>query len=251
MKTLLALTLALVLPVPASAAGLSLAPDVATPPVGSTVTFDVDIDGAVVGCFSFSVEYDPAVLTYLGASEGPLFSGAPELTYFSDDVDDLGRPQPNDCLLGFGTTVTGPGTVATLSFQVLSEQGTAVTLRDATLRDVDRLPIAGVGDVTAYLNTSTTSSPRDLSAAGLVAAPNPSSSRLSLVLAGPASAARGQVSVYDMAGRLVREIEWPAGQQSIHWDGRDLEGRPVANGIYLARFQSGTRTATTRIVRVR
>ena len=82
-------------------------------------------------------------------------------------------------------------------------------------------------------------------------APNPSSSQLSLVLSGSVSDARGRVSVYDTAGRLVREIEWPAGQQSIQWDGRDLEGRPVANGIYLARFESGTRTATTRLVRVR
>jgi hypothetical protein len=209
------------------------------------------MDASVVGCFSFSVEYDPAVLTYLGASEGPLFGDAPELTFFSDDVDEEGRPQPNDCLLGFGTTVSGPGTVAQISFQVLSAQGTAVSLRNVILRDVDRLPIAGVGDVTTHLNTSSTSSPRSFSATGLVAAPNPSSSQLSLVLSGPANDARGRVSVYDAAGRLVRDMEWPEGQQSIHWDGRDRDGRPVANGIYLARFESGTRTATTRIVRVR
>jgi hypothetical protein len=251
MKCVLVLALGLMLPAPVIGAGLLLVPDTAAPATGNTVTIDVNIDEAVVGCFSFSVEYDPAVLEYLGASEGPLFSGAPELTFFSDDVDDEGRPQPNDCLLGFGTSVAGPGTIAQLSFSVLGEAGTAVTLRDVVLRDVDRLAIAGVADASTYLNTSTTSSPRGLTAGTLVAAPNPSSSTLSLVLSGLPSERRGRASIFDTAGRLVREIEWPASQQRINWDGRDLHGRLVANGIYLARFESGARTATTRIVRVR
>jgi hypothetical protein len=251
MRILCAALLAAVAPAPASTASLVLVPDDEAPGLGATVTIEVNLDATEIGCFSFSVEYDPVILDYLGASEGQLFSESTELTFFSDDVDEQGWPQPNDCLLGFGTAVTGPGTVATLSFLVLSEAATAVTLRNPILRDVDRLPIDGVADVTTFLNTSATSSPRGLRVPDLMAAPNPSSSQMALVLSGSPDADRGRASIFDTAGRLVRELEWPAGQQRIQWDGRDLDGNPVANGVYLARFESSARTATTRIVRIR
>jgi len=251
MKHLAGILLALGLAGPASGSSIAPVPDVVAPAAGTTVTVRVDVGAVEIGCFSFSVEYDPSALTYLGAQEGALFVTAPELTFFSDDVDESGRPQPNDCLLGFGTSVTGPGTIATLRFEVLAAAPTAIALRGVVLRDVDRLPIATGPDPETFLNTSTTSSPVADLQGGLSAWPNPSNTRVSLVLRGPASADAGLVSIFDIAGRRVRELAWPAGAQSLHWDGRDQEGRDVANGVYLARFESGQRHATTRIARVR
>lgn len=251
MRWVAGILVALGLSSPALGAGLGLVPDDAAPGPGATLTIAVDLDATSVGCFSFSVEYDDAVLEYLGASEGALFGNSAELTWFSDDVDALGRPQPNDCVLGFGTSVTGPGTIATLSFQVLTADPTTVTLRDITLRDVDRIEILGVQDTSVFLNATGTGTPAGSFGVGLVPSPNPSSSRVSLVLTGAPAANGGRVSILDVAGRLVRELDWPARTANLEWDGRDREGRPVANGIYLARFVAGPRWATTRIVRVR
>lgn len=241
----------LALPVPASAIVLALVADVPAPGIGTNVTVAVNVDATEMSCFSFSVEYDPAVLEYLGASEGPLMAGVPGLTFFSDDLDAQGRPQPNECLLGFETSVTGPGTVATLSFEVLDALPTLVTLRDPVVRDIDRLPIAGVNDAWTGLHTSSTPTAAWSAGGGLSAHPNPSSSRMSLVLTGNAPDRAGQLCIYDLSGRLVRELDWPAGAQSRGWDGRDREGRTVANGVYHARFDSDSRRVYTRIVRVR
>jgi hypothetical protein len=250
MRLLLALA---ILAAPASGRGalLSLAPDSPNPLPGATLSVAVEIAEAEIGCFSFSIEYDEAVLTYLGASEGSLFADSGELTYFSDDVDDQGRPQPNDCLLGFGTAVTGPGTIAMLEFAVLSDEPTGITLRDPVLRDVDRLPLPGVTEVSAWLNGSATSAPAIRVDDALSASPNPSRGRLSFVLSGRALSSSGMLQVYDVAGRLVRALPWPAGVTHQDWDGTDQAGRPVANGVYHAHLESSYRRASTRIVRVR
>ena len=154
-------TLALALAGPTAARGavLALVPDDLQPVPGSVLSIAVEIADLQVGCFSFSVDYDPAVLGYLGAEEGSLFANAPELTFFSDDFDAQGRPQPNDCILGFGTSVPGPGTIALLRFDVLDDVATTVSVRDAVLRDVDRIPVPDVADVGVEIGVTTTDAP--------------------------------------------------------------------------------------------
>ena len=55
---------------------------------------------------------------------------------------------------------------------------------------------------------------------------------------------RGDVSVYDIRGRVVRELR---GEGSVVWDGRDRSGRDASPGIYFYRVKSGGDTATGRI----
>ena len=46
--------------------------------------------------------------------------------------------------------------------------------------------------------------------------------------------------VYDVSGRLVRELEKgmrSVGANSVRWDGRDESGRPVAGGVYFYRLE--------------
>ncbi|NNE09610.1 MAG: hypothetical protein HKN20_13705, partial [Gemmatimonadetes bacterium] len=67
---------------------------------------------------------------------------------------------------------------------------------------------------------------------------------------------RGHVSleVYDIAGRRVRTLAagaFPAGDHSLDWDGTDENGRPVASGMYFARFASGAALHSSRMVLVR
>ena len=68
--------------------------------------------------------------------------------------------------------------------------------------------------------------------------------------------APGQVdlSVYDLTGRLVREVvsgRQPAGMHKATWDGRGQDGLKAPSGIYFLRLSSPERTKTARIVVIR
>jgi hypothetical protein len=63
---------------------------------------------------------------------------------------------------------------------------------------------------------------------------------------------RGRVTVrlYDVAGRLVRELvhgESAAGLRTQRWDGRDARGRRVAAGVYFVQLAAFERERTRRI----
>ncbi|MBK6898594.1 MAG: T9SS type A sorting domain-containing protein [bacterium] len=69
-----------------------------------------------------------------------------------------------------------------------------------------------------------------------------------------ATAGRATVDVLDLQGRVVRTLfagDLPAGVRALVWDGRDDAGREVASGAYLARLQSGGRTATHKMILAR
>lgn len=95
-----------------------------------------------------------------------------------------------------------------------------------------------------------------LAAAGLtvgVPSPNPTGSwsRLSFDLTRPIAMS---VSVYDVRGRLVRQLlrgTVPLGPHTLAWDGRDEQGRSVAAGIYHYRIQAGEYADTKRVVILR
>ena len=60
------------------------------------------------------------------------------------------------------------------------------------------------------------------------------------VLFGVSKADRVQVRVYDVTGRLVRTLadrDFPAGNHSLVWDGRDDAGTQVARGVYFTQLR--------------
>ncbi len=62
------------------------------------------------------------------------------------------------------------------------------------------------------------------------------------------------VSVYDVSGRLVAEIEdgiLPAGTHALSWNGRTDDGGPVASGIYFVRAQVDDRTLSAKVAILR
>ncbi len=59
-----------------------------------------------------------------------------------------------------------------------------------------------------------------------------------------ASDARVTASVFDVRGRLLRELSGAAG--TIRWDGRDAEGHKLGSGVYLVQLRSGRETVTGR-----
>ena len=69
-----------------------------------------------------------------------------------------------------------------------------------------------------------------------------------------AKSAEVTVSIYTEDGKPVRTLEFgqlPAGvyqsqSRAVYWDGRNAQGEPVANGVYLYTLQAGDDFSTTR-----
>jgi hypothetical protein len=132
----------------------------------------------------------------------------------------------------------------------------------AAFEYIQTYPPGGLGTVldsfTLAPPTATSVGSFDASRARSVAihsvSPNParSSSRIEYEIAerGPV-----QLSVYDAAGRLVREVvdeELDSGLHTARWDGRDRAGRPVAAGVYFAKLvTSRGRTDAVKMIVVR
>lgn len=114
----------------------------------------------------------------------------------------------------------------------------------------------GYGTVTIYPYAQSTGA--EPVAAGLrlrmrAPVPNPFNPRttLSFDLAAPA---RVRIRIYDVAGRLVRQLlddRLPAGRHGTPWDGRGDDGQAVASGAYLARVEAGGAVQTTRLALIR
>lgn len=63
-----------------------------------------------------------------------------------------------------------------------------------------------------------------------------------------------RVTVYDVAGRRVRDLlaaDGAAGAGMIAWDGRDGAGLPAPGGVNFVRLQAGDDIALHRLVRLR
>jgi flagellar hook assembly protein FlgD len=65
-------------------------------------------------------------------------------------------------------------------------------------------------------------------------------------------AARAELTVYDVAGRLVRTLlgnqKIEAGRHQVVWNGKNDSGRTVAPGVYYYRLQAGDCVETKRMM---
>ena len=83
--------------------------------------------------------------------------------------------------------------------------------------------------------------------------PNPfaASTTIAFELAAESNAT---ILVYDLQGRLVKEIlseRMPAGAHSVSWDGRDASGRAATGGVYFYSIQTDRGIEARRMVLVR
>jgi hypothetical protein len=87
----------------------------------------------------------------------------------------------------------------------------------------------------------------------LRAYPCPSAGPVTLVFSSPRDRA-ADASIFDLSGRLVRVLRSSVtapGAQRLEWDGLDLTGHAVANGLYLCRVQTLQGAATERVILAR
>jgi photosystem II stability/assembly factor-like uncharacterized protein len=83
----------------------------------------------------------------------------------------------------------------------------------------------------------------------LPAYPNPTTSAITFPFHLP-QVADVRLDLFDLGGRLVRELVLPhaeAGPHFISWDGLDAHGRPVPSGAYWGRVLSGERASSKAI----
>jgi flagellar hook assembly protein FlgD len=60
-----------------------------------------------------------------------------------------------------------------------------------------------------------------------------------------------KLSIYNLKGQKVKTLsaeEKQAGFHELSWDGNDDYGRPVSNGCYIVRLQSGKQSVNRKLV---
>ena len=86
----------------------------------------------------------------------------------------------------------------------------------------------------------------------LSSSPNPASAQATFAFELPAPG-RGELTVYDAAGRHVRTVtqaDFSAGDHRVAWDARDDAGRRVVEGVYFARLIMDHRVVATRTLAI-
>ncbi|MBZ0266911.1 T9SS type A sorting domain-containing protein, partial [bacterium] len=91
-----------------------------------------------------------------------------------------------------------------------------------------------------------TAAPEVTIARGLAVSPNPFSLRTTITA--PSALPTGSVRIYDIRGRLVRELRGGPGRTAFEWDGKDQRGERAAGGIYLLRAGDGGEVHTAKVV---
>jgi len=91
----------------------------------------------------------------------------------------------------------------------------------------------------------------------ILARPNPSKGAIWLRIRVPEASLKNTESrlrIYDMSGRLVRDLTQvlrQGHQEEVLWDGRDEKGKAVPSGTYLVKLKAGDKEQERKVVVVR
>lgn len=67
-------------------------------------------------------------------------------------------------------------------------------------------------------------------------------------------ATRVVLKVFDVLGQTVATLaddRFPAGSHTLHWNGLDADGQPLATGVYFYQLRTGERNLTRRLLLLR
>jgi len=84
--------------------------------------------------------------------------------------------------------------------------------------------------------------------------PNPATAHASIGYTLPNGWRSARLSVHDVAGRLVRQLDPTTGIRdlvAVDWDGTAGSGEHVASGVYFVRLEVDGAVATQRMVLLR
>ena len=89
-----------------------------------------------------------------------------------------------------------------------------------------------------------------------IANPNPfiNSTEISFILPAGENAEEISLKIFDLSGRLIKTLVEKAyipGYYTTSWDGKDNNGKNVANGIYFYQLEAGNLKATNKLLRLK
>ena len=207
-------------------------------------SYNYEAQGQSSGASRCEVVFDVAASTFftLAGSLSALGTGASSLT--------LDGPSGTLVSLSAGTNQTTPVAEAGSL-----EPGTwtfGVTATGSALADFFVfLQGSASYDLSLVLDTGTgVPAPAAATRGVLLASPNPFRDVTWIRHDGSGSGPIG-LAVFDVRGRVVRELTGDGGSHAIPWDGRNAAGRTVPPGVYFIRWGNGLEIHDLRVVRVR
>jgi hypothetical protein len=200
------------------------------------------------------VSFDAAGLELVGVRQGTLLERASGAVFFKSLEHEKGV-LVDAAIFGTDRVLEGSGEIAVLEFRV--RDGGRPVLDEVVLRDArNRIPGTRTEPVVAQLPVDDDASiarglPTRLELVG--ARPNPFSTSTDISFRIP-SATQVSVSVYDVAGRLIRTLvdrTVEPGEVTVTWDGRSDDGHLTGAGVYFYVFQAQDKRETRKLLRIR
>jgi len=251
------LTLAIFLGLPAKSEGganVSVVPTpLEAPAVGEQLTLHVNITGgkAIAG-YQVTVAFDPDALRYVSGSNAGYL---PAAAYAVPPLAAAGSVTLVAASLKGAAPVDGDGTLATVTFEVVSAKAFGIQLTEVLLSDVNATALA-VSYTAARGNRTDLPTALQVSATGLLPNyPNPFNPETWIPYQ-LAAAANVTLTIYGANGALVRTLAlghqaagvYQRKSRAAYWDGRNELGEHVASGLYFYTLMAGDFTATGKML---
>ena len=140
-------------------------------------------------------------------------------------------------------TLQGNSNVNTIHFEVYDEYGRYVGLANEMLSWDSDLSIGSIEQpFVLHLNTGSSI---------ITALPNPFSEELSILIEA-SQPGTAQIAVFDISGLQVYADKLDIGKPGLHrvtWNGKSLNGNPVASGVYIIRIDGIGQAHYEKVVR--
>jgi hypothetical protein len=178
------------------------------------------------------VAFDRSELEFVDARLGSEMSSPIAPVFFWGEEVEAGL-QIDLAVLGTDVTIGGSGDVATLTFRKIGDSY-GLSLRNAELRGADN------GTIDALLDGIDSKPGDPLTFRLLENAPNPFNPRTSVRFHVPHES-DVSIRIYDVSGRLVRELVdgvTEPGRHEAVWDGRSDSGQAVGSGVYFCVMEA-------------
>jgi len=218
------------------------------PGIGETFEAELVLrgDGQIQG-LHVPLTWDPAVVTPISYQSGPLMDaqgGSSAVLSSADGVVDA-------TLAGVRNTgISGVGTLATVTFEVLAAGAPLIELGVIDARDETNQPV--VVPTTAASAVGTDGGLPTVSTL-LPNYPNPFNPMTTIAFE-LAATGRVRIDVFSIDGRRVRTLvdeDMGPGRHTTVFDGRDQSGRQVASGTYLYVMKGPGISKTRRMLLVK
>lgn len=231
---------------------------------GDLFEIAIRIDAGVdtMSNFQIFLTFDTDVIEFVTALEGSLYTETGHQTwfYFAEVVP--GSLEVFDVIFPALSFILPPGELARVRFHAVADGFSDIRIAQANLKDILRNPVSDVSVLHGYVCVGDAATDVEGGEAirlgwGLgPPTPNPTRGptvlRLTRPIRAPGSEG-GRLSVYDAAGRLVRNLAAARspGISLVEWDGTTDRGAPLPSGVYFVRLETSAGALTRSVVLLR